>query len=304
MFKVLITGGSGLIGKELSKQLQSKSYEIRVLGRQKEKPDKLPYLYYYWDIDNGIIDPKAIKNIDYIVHLAGENISEKSWSKEQRIIIEKSRVQTAKLIYNCCLENNIWPKSFISSSAIGYYGTFTSDKILDEESPAGTDFLAQVCEKWEQVADLFANKGVRTVKIRTGVVLSERGGAYKKIAKIAKKGIASALGSGDQYVPWIHIDDLVNIFIKAIEDEKMNGIYNGVAPQHITNKEFTKEIAKSLKKPFFLPKVPAFVLKTLYGEMASIILEGSRVSSEKIQNCGFKFIFPTIARALADLSTN
>jgi len=302
MQKILITGGSGLIGKELSRKMAEKDYEIRILGRKKNNMENSRFKYYQWDIDNEIIDSKCLEQIDYIVHLAGENISEKSWSKQQKIIIENSRVKSAQLLFNACQKNDIWPKAFISTSAIGYYGTFTSEKILNEESPVGQDFLARVCEKWEQVADLFANNGIRTVKIRTGVVLSRDGGAYKKIAQTAQKGISSAIGSGNQYIPWIHIDDIVNIFEKAIEDPTMSGIYNGVAPQHITNKEFTKEIANSLKKPFRFPKVPSFVLKTIYGEMSSIILEGTRVSSEKIQQSGFRFKYAGLQDALNELS--
>jgi uncharacterized protein len=301
MQKILITGGSGLIGKQLSKKLADKSYEIRILGRQKIQPDNFPYQYYSWDINQEIIDTKALENIDYVINLTGENISEKRWTKEQKLLIERSRVNSTKLLYKVCNENNTWPKAFISSSAIGYYGTFNSEKILTEESQAGNDFLAQVCEKWEKAANLFAEKGIRTVKIRTGVVLSKYGGAYDKISKLTRKGLAAAIGSGKQYIPWIHIDDIVNIFIKAIEDEHFEGVYNGIAPQHITNKEFTKAVIKSLNQSLILPNIPSFILKATYGEMSDILLKGSRISSDKLLQANFQFEFPDLEQALIDL---
>jgi uncharacterized protein len=301
MQKILITGGSGLIGKELSRQLAEKSYEIRIIGRKRPKQVNPAFSFYEWDIDKGIFDKEALVNIDYIVHLAGENISGKRWTKGQKKMIEDSRVKSSELIYQSCLENNTWPKAFISGSAIGYYGTFTSEVLISEESPVGKDFLASVCQKWERSADLFAEKKVRTVKIRTGVVLSNYGGAYVKMANVAKQGMSTTLGQGKQYVPWIHIHDLVGIFIKAIEDESMNGVFNGVSPQHLSNKELTKQIARSLNKPFFLPPLPSLFLSSIYGEMANILLKGSRVSSEKIIQQGFVFKFPTIEKALDNL---
>jgi uncharacterized protein len=302
MKKILITGGSGIIGKELAKILSNKAYDINILGRKKNKPDNLPYSFFEWKIDEGYLDINSLYNVDYIVHLAGENISEKRWTQEQRLLIESSRIKSAELIYKTCWENNIWPKAFISSSAIGYYGTFNSEKILSEDSPPGKDFLAQVCVKWEKTADLFLSKGIRTVKIRTGIVLCKNGGAYEKIANMANKGLAAALGSGKQYIPWIHIDDIVGIFIKAIEDENMQGVFNGVSPQQITNKELTQAIAKSMKRIIHLPNIPAFVLKASLGEMSDILLKGSRISSDKIQKMNYEFKFPEIVTALANLA--
>ncbi|MDF1549140.1 MAG: TIGR01777 family oxidoreductase [Bacteroidales bacterium] len=303
MNKVLITGGSGLIGRMLAKELDKEGYKISILGRNKYNQDKNSYTHYNWDIEKGNIDSEAVKNVECIVHLAGENISEKKWSPTQKIIIENSRVKSAKLLYQACLEQKVWPKTFISSSAIGYYGTFTSDKILTEEDGPGSDFLAEIGKKWESAADLFKQKGIRTVKIRTGVVLSKDGAAYPKMAKPAKFGLAAAFGSGKQYVPWIHIHDIVNIFTKAIEDEKMHGAYNGVAPQHLTNKELTKAIAKSFNKPYWLPNIPEFILKAVFGEMSDIILKGSRISAEKIKASGYTFKFSEIEDALKELST-
>jgi len=266
--KVLITGGSGLMGRLLSKKLHNFGYEIRILSRKKTSGSE--YSSFHWDIDDQEMDIEAIKDVNYLIHLAGENISEKAWTKKQKIVIENSRVKSLQLIYQTCLKNNIWPKALISSSAIGYYGTFNSEQILTEKSPAGSDFLGMIGKKWEAAADLFEKHKVRTVKIRTGVVLSKNGAAYPKMAKPAKYGLAAAFGTGNQYVPWIHIDDIVDIFIKAMEDEKLEGVYNGVAPSYLTNKELTKAIAKGLNKPYFLPNIPLFALKILPGVKACI----------------------------------
>lgn len=299
---ILITGGNGLIGKALSKVLCEKGHQVRVLSRSKATTNTLELASFHWDIKKEIIDPKALKNVDCIVHLAGENISEKRWTKKQKVIIEQSRVKSAQMLFNACKKNNTWPKSFVASSAIGYYGTFTSQEILTEESQAGNDFLSRIGKKWEKAADLFQEKGIRTVKIRTGVVLSKHGAAFPKMAKPARFGLAAAFGSGKQYVPWIHLDDIVNIFANAIENKKLQGIYNGVAPQHLTNKQLIISIAKGLKKPYFLPNVPSFFFRMLFGEMADILLKGSKVSAEKIMETGFKFKYPTIETAMEKLT--
>lgn len=300
MEKVLITGGTGTIGKVLAKKLSQKGYEINILSR---KTNKLaPYNQYTWSVNENLIEETALENVDYIIHLAGTNISDKRWSKTQKSAIETSRINSTKLIFNTCRRINSWPKAFISSSAIGYYGTFNSEQILNETSEPGKDYLANVCVNWEKASELFAEMKVRTVLIRTGVVLDKSNGAYQKISKPAKLGLASVLGKGNQFVPWIHIDDIVNIYIKAIEDDKMVGPYNGVAPQHITNKELTKEIAGSLKKPMFLPNIPSLIIKMAYGQMSDILLKGSRISSHKLQEAGFRFIYENIKEALAQLA--
>ncbi len=300
--KVLITGGSGLIGKALAHELHQKGYEIGILGRNNENTLNLPYQFYSWNIDAGTIDKEAVENTDYIIHLAGANISEKRWTALQKINIEKSRVKSAEMLFNACIENNVNLKAFISSSAIGYYGTFTSENILDETAGPGNDFLAEIGIKWEKAADLFRDKGIRTVKIRTGVVLSHMGAAYVKMSKAVKFGLGSAFGNGKQYVPWIHLDDIISIYIKAIEDESMKDIYNGVSPNSLNNKELILAIAKSLKKPCWLPNIPAFIIRAAFGEMSDILLKGTRVSANKIIQQGFEFKYADINIALNDLA--
>ena len=296
MEKVLISGGSGLIGKRLSFLLQSKGYEVRILSRTQKKESDYPT--YVWNINKGEIDEKAFDQIDHIIHLSGSGIADKRWSEKRKQDIIDSRVQSTNLLLRVVQDLQVPLKTFVSSSAIGYYGSVTSDAVFDEDSKPASDFLGKVCSLWEEAAFQFSKEGIRTVAIRTGIVLSKNGGALAKM----KTPIVSPLGSGKQYMPWIHIDDLCEIYIKAIEDQKMTGVYNGVAPEHQTNTSFSKILAKAIKRPFLAIGAPAFVLKMVFGEMAVILLEGSRVSSQKIESAGFTFSFPSLKNALKDLT--
>ncbi|MFD2566196.1 TIGR01777 family oxidoreductase [Pseudotenacibaculum haliotis] len=294
MGKVLISGGSGLIGKRLSFLLRSKGYEVRILSRTHKNESEYPT--YVWNIEKGTIDQAAFDQVDHIIHLSGSGIADKRWTEKRKQDIINSRVASTQLLLQNVKDLQIPLKTFISSSAIGYYGAVTSETIFDETSNPADDFLGKVCELWEQSVFQFTKENIRTVAIRTGIVLSKTGGALAKM----KTPVISPLGSGKQYMPWIHIDDLCNIYIKAIEDEKMSGVYNGVAPEHQTNTSFSKILAKTVKRPFLPIGVPAFLLKMIFGEMAAILLEGSRVSSQKIQDTGFSFQFPDLSSALSD----
>lgn len=298
MTKVLITGGTGIVGKHLSKMLLNKGYEVAILSRTKSTNNKIPM--FFWDINKNIVDKEAINSVDYIIHLAGVNIAGKRWTKNRKQEIIDSRVKSTELFFNN-IDPNHNLKAFISASAIGYYGAITSNHIFTETDSPAKDFLGETCRLWEDSTNKFQNLGIRTVKIRTGIVLSKQGGALSKMIKPIKLGFGSALGSGKQYMPWIHIDDLCEIYIKAIEDSEMKGAYNAVAPKQINNIEFSKKIAKQLKKPFWALQVPAFIFKLLYGEMADILLKGSRVSSDKIKASGYNFKYPTLKSALKNL---
>jgi uncharacterized protein (TIGR01777 family) len=289
-----------MIGKYLSARLAEKGYEIVLLTR-KINPH-IPYKQFEWDISEKKVDHAAFDDISYIVNLAGANISDKRWTKTQKSEIESSRVDSTNLLFSSLSLGRHKLKAIVATSAIGYYGSFTSEEILHEIDGPGNDFLAGVCIKWEKAINKFAESGIRTVIIRTGVVLDRNGGAYAKIAGTVQKGMVSALGNGNQYVPWIHHEDLANIFIKALEEAKMKGTYNGVAPEHITNYEFTSIIASSLQKKLRLPNVPSFVVRALFGEMSDILLKGSRVSSQKLIESGFSFKFPELKSALIDLA--
>ena len=284
---ILITGGSGLVGTHLSKKLKEKGYETAVLSRKKTSDRDIKT--YFWDPGNHEIEEGAIEKADYIIHLAGANISDKRWTKKRKQEIVDSRVETAKLLFSKVNVSKTRPKAFISASAVNYYGTLISDKIFTEDDPPSEDFLGETCQKWEQSALKFEESGIRTVIIRTGPVISPRGGAIKKMSVSVKLGLGSPVGRGKQYFPWIHIEDLCNIYIKAIEDSKMQGAYNAVAPGHITNKDVMKALADVYNRPFWAPRVPSFVMKILFGEMAGILLKGSRISADKIKRAGFEF---------------
>jgi len=296
---VLITGGSGLVGKYLTSLLLEKGFKVSHLSRNVNQFGKVRV--FRWDPGKKIIDPVIFEGIDYIIHLAGANIGEKRWTKKRKNEIVKSRVESARFLNNIIVDNGIRLKAFISASAIGYYGSATSDKIFNEEDPPGKDFLGNTCRLWEEAADLFGNTGIRTVKIRTAVVLEKTDSALSKLMKPAKYGFVVRTGNGRQYMPWIHINDLCNIYLKSIEDSNMNGAYNAVSPHHVTHKDFIRVLAKVMKRPVFLPPVPAFILRAILGEMSDVILKGSRVSSEKIKNAGYRFLFNDLEDALKNV---
>jgi len=299
MQTVLISGGTGLIGSLLSKKLIQKGYEVTHLSRSKAENSK--FKTYLWDYQTNYIDPEAIRNTDYIIHLAGAGVVDKKWTENQKQIIIDSRVKTSTLILNEVRKQNKFIKAYITASGVGYYGAINSEKIAIEEDENHNDFLGKVCLQWEQSAEPFKERGIRTVALRTGMVLSKNGGALAKLLPSFNLGLGSAIGSGKQYVPWIHIDDLCTMFLKAIEDEKLEGAYNAVAPEHVTNSIFSKTIAKILKKPFWFPKVPGFILKLVLGDMSVILLKGMRVSSKRIVDSGFIFSYPTLNKALIHL---
>jgi len=294
---VLITGAGGMIAKELAKKI-GQDYEIRFLTRHRKQENE-----YEWDIKKGTVDETAFDNVSHIIHLAGANISEKRWTPERKRELISSRVDSAELLRATLRKNKIKLKSFISASGINFYGTKTSEKIDVETDPPGNDFLSEVVVLWERAADDFKEQELaeRVVKIRTAVVLSEKDGALKKMVPPVQYYIGSPLGNGKQYMPWIHIEDICSIYEFALKNSAIEGAYNAVSPQHATNKELTKKIAKVLGKPLWMPNVPGFVLKLIFGELASAILEGSRASSQKILDAGFHFKFPDLEKALRNL---
>lgn len=297
MKTILITGGSGLIGSTLQQQLISKGHTVLILSRQKNSDPNS----YYWDIEKNEIEEEAILKANYIIHLAGAGIADKRWTAARKKEIIDSRVKSAYLLLKKVKELNPNLEGFIAASGVGFYGGITSEKIFSEEDASGNDFLSEICRLWEQESLKFQQEAIRTVIFRTGVVFSKNGGALEKMSKPIQMNIGAPLGKGSQYVPWIHIEDLCNLYVEAIENNNFNGIYNAVAPEHCTNKELTKTIAGVLNKSIYLPNVPSFLLKLILGKMAVIVLEGSRISSEKIKNIGFKFKFPTVKEALLNL---
>lgn len=300
MKKILISGGTGLIGKKLIPQLIDQGYTVHVLSRSPKKSSKNLH-YFIWDPRTNSIDEKCFDTINGIIHLAGEGIVDKRWSNARKKEIIDSRVQTANLLYKYIKEKNGQLDFYISASGAGYYGAVTNEKIYAEEDPAHTDFMGECCMLWEKSADQFLTNAQRVVKLRICAVLDTELGALPKISNPIRYGMGSPLGSGKQYMSWIHVDDLVNVFIQAVSDVNYKGVYNTASPQHTTNKEFIQACANALKKPLFMPNVPAFILKFALGEMACVVLEGSRISVLKLQKQGFIFKYDTLDKALTSL---
>ncbi len=298
---VLVTGGTGLVGTRLTSLLTEKGYQVRYLSRNPGKVSEVES--FSWDIDRQTIDEKALDGVDYIIHLAGAGVADKKWTIQRKKEILQSRTKSTEVLRSALANKDHQVKAFISASAVGYYGWDTGGVWKKEDSRFGDDFLATVTKSWEAEVDQVEKLGIRVAMLRIGIVLSDKGGALKELTKPIKWGAGAALGKGDQYMSWIHLDDLCKMFIHALENDTIQGIYNAVAPNPVTNKELSKLSAKVLGKPFFLPNVPGFVLKLVLGEMASMVLGGNRVSSEKIQNDGFTFTYPEVEPALNDLLT-
>lgn len=296
---VLITGGSGLVGKYLTSALLSAGYGVSHLSRGQDQFGMVRV--YRWDPDKGILDTKPFQGVDHIVHLAGANIGEKSWNKSRMKEIFSSRVDSAILLHKVITDNGIRIRSFTSASGISYYGTVTSESVFREEDPPADDFLGNVCREWEAAAGLFEKDGIRTVRIRTAVALEKSDSALKKMTAPARFGFLGMAGTGKQYMPWIHIMDLCRIYVKAVTDEYMTGAYNAVSPQHVTHRDFMKTLSVVLNRPLMPVPAPAIALKVAYGEMASLVLEGSRVSSEKIRRAGFNFEYGNLHSALENI---
>ncbi len=292
MKKILITGGSGLVGKQITGLLEKKGYEVAWLSRN---PEKYKQKSFSWDVEKQTIDPDALKWADGIIHLAGEGVADKRWTAERKKAILQSRTQSTLLLKHAIEKSEKKPQVFVSASAVGYYGFNTGDVLMDENGKAGNDFLAQVVNAWENEVEKITEIGIRTVMLRIGIVLDKRGGA---LPEMLKPPIAAPLGDGQQWMSWIAIDDLARIFLFALENKEMNGVYNAVGPNPATNAELTKAAAKRVGKIFVGIGVPGFALKIVLGDMAQMVLGGNRVSAKKIQKEGFEFKYPVLEEAL------
>jgi uncharacterized protein (TIGR01777 family) len=295
---ILITGGSGLLGRQLTKALLGKGYTVSHLSRKAGNNPGIKT--YVWDIDKGIVDEHCIDGIDTIVHLAGTGIADKRWTDKRKKELINSRTKSIGLIYDLLKKNKHQVTAVVSASGIGYYSN-RGDELMTEADAPANDFIAHCCVLWEASVDEGEKLGLRVLKFRTGVVLDKDGGALPTLAKPIRFYIGSALGSGKQWVPWIHWLDVVNMYINGIENSALKGVFNMVAPNPVTNKQLTQAVAKQLRKPLWAPNVPAFVLKLLLGEMSSIVLGSTKVSAQKIQDAGFKFSYTELPAALKEI---
>lgn len=290
--RVLITGSGGMTGRALTSRLEAEGWEVVHLHRGKMVAGHKT-LSYRWDPDNGYIDPAAFSGVTHIIHLAGAGIAAKRWGARRKRELVSSRVDTARLIFDTSMRERPEIKCFISASATGYYGNDTGARILTEDSPAGTDFLAMTCVKWEEAADLFRKSGIRTVKIRTGVVISDSGGFMSRMMPFFRVRKALWFGSGSQYFPWIHIYDLCSIYLRALDDDSIEGAFNAVAPKQVAQKEFIITMAGLKGKPIVKAGIPSFLVKLALGEMSSMLLTGSRVAATALEAAGFRWLYPS-----------
>ncbi|MGH2564916.1 MAG: TIGR01777 family oxidoreductase, partial [Ginsengibacter sp.] len=280
---------------------------VITLSRNKKKSSSNPRISFsFWDVKNQVIDANAIQKADHIIHLAGAGVMDKSWTEEYKREIVNSRTQSASLLIKGLKENSHHVKSFVSASAIGWYGQ-DSDPLSHrdgfiEADPPDKSFLGETCLLWEDSVDGIVPLGIRLVKFRTGIVLSNEGGAFKEFKMPLKFGVASILGDGKQIVSWIHIDDICRMYIEAIQNKDINGVYNAVAPSPVTNKKLILATAEKFRNKFFVPiHVPTFALELFMGKRSIEILKSATVSGKKIKSTGFTFLYPTIASALDEL---
>lgn len=306
MSTILITGGTGLIGSALTNLLTDKGHKTIILTRTKKPEVNGSVSYAFWDIKAQTIDEKAISSSDYIINLAGAGVGDKRWTSDRKEEIVESRKQGGALLVKALEQVPNKVKAVVSASAIGWYGKDENrppkKKAFTEEMHADKEFLGETCRQWEESIAPVQQGGKRLVKLRIGIVLSNDGGALPEFKKPVKFGIAGVLGSGKQIVSWIHIDDVCRMFTYAIENESMQGVYNAVAPTPVSNKELTMLLAQKMKGKFFVHMhVPAFVLKTMLGEMSLEVLKSATVSSEKIRTAGFSFLYPSIESAFKNL---
>ncbi len=303
---VLITGGTGLIGRHLANALVQHGYKVIILSRSntgKQLQESISYAL--WDIKKQQIDTDAIKEADYIVHLAGAGVVDKKWTDAYKKEIVESRTESSRLIIDTLKNNSNRVKAVVSAGAIGWYGTDTDPVNPFTESDKSDDnFLGQTCKLWEASIEPVINLGKRLVRLRMGIILSNNGGALAEFKKPIRFGMAAILGNGKQIVSWIHMDDLCRLYINSIENENLQGTYNAVAPEPVSNKVLTLALAKTMKKNYIPIHVPAFILKMMLGQRSIEVLKSATVSCKKIMDTGFKFNYNNIETALANLVKN
>lgn len=295
---ILITGGTGLLGKQLTPLLLNKGYTVSHLSRE---PAKAPNVKtYLWDINKGLIDEQCIDGVDIIIHLAGAGIADKRWTPSRKKLIIESRTKSIQLIYNLLKRKPHQVKKVISASGVGYYSD-RGDELMHETDTPAHDFMGECCIAWEDAVNEGEKLGLDILIFRTGVVLEKGGGALPKLDTSVKWGAGAPLGNGKQWMSWIHHQDVSAMYLYGVEQTGLTGIYNMAAPHPVTNQQLTQAIAKQLKRPLWLPHVPAFLLKLVLGEMATIVLGSTKVSTDKIEQAGFAFKYPDIGSALKEI---
>ncbi|TDO19641.1 TIGR01777 family oxidoreductase [Pedobacter duraquae] len=295
---VLLTGATGMVGTALIKKLLQEGHQVSILSRHQQKISGVNV--FLWDVQKAAIDESAFQGVTTIIHLAGENIADGKWTEKRKKEIINSRVESTALLYQTLGKIKHDVSSFISASAVGYYGD-CGDEILTEETPAGFGFLPECCVAWEKSVDRGKTLGLRIVKLRTGVVLSKKQGALPAMAQPIKFFAGAPLGTGTQWVPWIHLDDMVSMYMYALKDITIMGTFNACAPYPVTNATLTKALGTVLHRPIWPFSVPSKILELLLGEMSVVALSSTNTSAQKILNTGFSFKFNQLEAALSDI---
>ncbi len=296
---VLITGASGLVGTHLVKLLLEKGYRVNTLGRSQSHGQEGTD-HYVWDMEKGTFDPKALQNVSAIIHLAGAGVAEKKWTEDRKKEIIDSRVKSATLLYNYLKNNAHSVDTFISASAVGYYGD-CADELLTEDHEPGSDFLASVCKQWEESATQFAALGIREVRMRIGIVLAKEGGALPELTRTLPIGVAPYFAKDNLFYPWVHVTDIAGMLAFAIENPGVQGAYNATGNKPLLMKELMQEIVKSSGKKAVVIPTPPFAIKLAMGEMSTMLLSSQRCSNRKITDAGYQFRFRTVTSALKDI---
>lgn len=296
----MVSGGTGLIGKQLAPMLKREGLRLHLLSRKSEPVEPWDAVFQ-WDPDAGAMDMKAFEGVTHIINLAGASIAGGRWTKARKKEITDSRVKSIALLEKGILEAGIRPEAFISSSAIGWYGAYNGRGVHTEAVPAANDFLGTVCSLWEKAAAEAGKLCNRTVTIRTGLVLSGDGGALPVMAMPVKMFVGSPVAPGIQQMPWIHISDICRVYLEAIKNTGMSGAYNAVAVEGISNKDFYRELAGVLHRPLWPVQVPEFVMKAILGKLHVLVTRGSRVSNSRLLELGFQFRFTDLKAALSNL---
>ena len=294
--KVTVSGATGRVGRHLVAALKARGDDVIALSRDPDRAqEQLGVAAFAWDLKHEAVPKEALAGRDAVVHLAGEDVGQR-WSKEVKAEILDSREKGTRNMVHSIFETKPRPKAFICASASGYYGARGSEPV-DEHEPPGSDWLAEVTARWERQAET-AKVGIRMVIVRTGIVLDPEGGALARMLPFFKAGVGGPIGSGKQYMPWIHLDDLVGIYLAAIDHDRFNGAINASAPEPVTNKQFAKALGSALKRPAVAP-VPGFTIKLMYGEMSQIVLKGVRMIPGRAAELGYEFRHPSLDEALA-----
>ncbi len=294
MQTILLAGGSGLIGTRLSELLRAKGYTVRLLTRTPKGSGQ-----FAWDPAKGQIDDAALAGVHAVVNLAGAGIADERWSEKRKRLLVDSRVQSAGVLRDALLRTGVQPSVYLSASAIGYYGNSGEQSMRETDAPVDDSFMVDCCRQWEQAADLIGNMGIRTVKLRIGVVLAKEGGALAEFVRPLQFGLGAYFGDGQAWYSWIHRDDVCRIFIWALENEQVTGVYNAVAPHPERIKPLVQQIAKARHRPALIVPAPAFAMRLIFGEMSAVILNSNLIADNKVRTAGYDFQYPTLQGALA-----